>query len=104
MLPIRIWGVDAHSLPFMQLARVRNISSGGAVVLGMRRRIRPGEVLEVQSGEGKAQFRVVWVGRDGGRAEGEIGIQVLPSEPDIWQLNPCSCPQFAGTGLGTAFC
>ncbi len=104
MLPVRIWGVDTHSLPFMQLARVKNISSGGAVVLGMRRRVRPGEVLEVQSGEEKAQFRVVWVGRDGGRSEGEIGIQTLPSEPDIWRLSPFSYAHFSGAGVGTAFC
>src|SRR5436305_1434970 len=28
-LPVRIWGVDAHDLPFMQLASVKNLSSSG---------------------------------------------------------------------------
>ena len=40
-LPVRIWGVDAHDLPFMQLASVKNLSSTGAVVQGMRRQIKP---------------------------------------------------------------
>jgi hypothetical protein len=90
-LPVRVWGVDTHSLPFIQLARARNISGGGAVIQGLSRQVRPGEVLEVQTDEGKAQFRVVWVGRIGSRAEGEIGVQSLPSEPDIWDLSLCGC-------------
>ena len=64
-LPVRIWGVDAHDLPFMQLASVKNLSSTGAVIQGMRRQIRPGEILEVQSDEEKARFRVIWTGMHG---------------------------------------
>ena len=53
-LPVRIWGVDAHDLPFMQLASVKNLSSTGVVVQGMRRQIKPGEILEVQLGRRKS--------------------------------------------------
>ena len=66
------------------------------VVQGLRRRVNPGEVLEVQTGDGKAQFRVVWVGRMGSRREGEAGLQSLPSEPQIWDLNLRPNTQFAG--------
>jgi hypothetical protein len=96
LLPVRIWGVDANSLPFAELARVKNISDGGAVIMGLRRRVRPGEILEVQSDEGKAQFRVIWVGRAGSRTEGEIGLQSLPSEPNIWEMDDCNCYQTVG--------
>ena len=98
MLPVRVWGVDANALPFMQLATVRNISSSGAVVQGMRRRIQPGEVLEVQSGEDKAQFRVVWVGRTGTSREGEIGLETLPAEPCLWDQDLCRYSELVGTG------
>jgi hypothetical protein len=98
LLPIRIWGMDVHALPFMQLATVRNISTSGAVIQGMRRQIRLGEILEVQSGEDKAQFRVVWVGRTGTRREGEIGLESLPSEPCIWDARLCTCSQLVGNG------
>ena len=74
-LPVRIWGVDAHDLPFMQLASVKNLSSTGAVVQGMRRQIKPGEILEVQSDEEKARFRVIWTGMQGTHSAGEIGLQ-----------------------------
>ena len=98
MLPVRIWGVDAHALPFMQLATVRNVSNTGAVVQGMRRRIQPGEVLEVQSGDDKAQFKVVWVGRTGTSREGEIGLESLPSEPCLWDQDLCRYSELVGTG------
>jgi len=83
-LPVRIWGVDAHDLPFMQLATVKNLSGSGAVIHGMRRQIRPGEVLEVQMDREKAQFRVVWTGMPGTEAADEIGLQRLASEPCLW--------------------
>jgi hypothetical protein len=99
-LPVRVWGMDAQGLPFMQLAGVRNISHSGALIQGMRRRVLPGEVLDVQMGQEKAQFRVAWVGERGTGEEGEIGIESLPSEPFIWDMkvNLCHCSQFAGSG------
>ena len=83
-LPVRIWGVDAHDLPFMQLASVKNLSSTGAVIQGMRRQIKPGEILEVQSDEEKARFRVIWTGMHGTQSAGELGLQRLASEPCLW--------------------
>ncbi|HWF91480.1 MAG TPA: PilZ domain-containing protein [Terriglobales bacterium] len=97
-LPVRVWGVDSHWLPFMQLARVRNISAGGAVVQGMQHRVSEGTVLEVQYEDEKAQFRVIWVGNAEMHTKGEIGIQILPSEPMIWDLNLCLCSEMVGTG------
>ena len=98
MLPVRVWGVDAHALPFMQLATVRNISSSGAVVQGIRRRIQPGVVLEVQSGDDKAQFKVVWVGRTGTAREAEIGLETLPAEPCLWDQDLSRYSELVGTG------
>ena len=99
LLPVRVWGVDAHSLPFTQLVTVKNLSNGGVVVRGLRRQVTPGEVLEVQTGDGKAQFRVVWVGRMGSRRDGEAGLQSLPSEPQIWDLNLGPNTQLVSTGV-----
>jgi hypothetical protein len=82
--PVRIWGVDAHDLPFMQLASVRNLSSTGAVIQGIRRQIKPGEILEVQFEDEKAQFRVVWTGMPGTHSAGEIGLRRLITEPLLW--------------------
>jgi PilZ domain len=98
LLPARVWGVDAFCQPFMQVVTVKNISDGGAVIQGMQRRVRPGEVLELQVGEEKAPFRVVWVGRPGGRGEGEIGLQGLPTQSNIREMELYSCACAAGQG------
>jgi len=96
--PVRVWGVDAKSQPFMQLAKVKNISAGGAVLQGLLRQVKPGEILHVQAGEETAQFRVVWVGKTGLRRDGEIGIECLPSQPSIWDVNLTACGEFVGKG------
>jgi hypothetical protein len=98
VLPIRVWGMDAHALPFMQAATVRNISSSGAVIQGLCRQVRPGEILDVQFGPDKAQFRVVWAGKLGSRREGEIGVESLASEPSLWDLDWCHCSQLVAEG------
>ena len=98
MLPVRIWGIDAHAQPFMQLASVTNISSSGAAVRGVHRQVRPGEIVEVQCGGQIAQFRVMWVGQVGSARHGEIGIVCLPAQPCIWDVNLGRCVQLAGNG------
>lgn len=97
-LPVRIWGVDSHFRPFMQLASVRNISSLGAVLQNVRSHIKPGAILDVQYDGQKAQFRVVWTGKAGTMEAGEVGLQRLADEPSIWDIDPVRCAQCAAEG------
>jgi hypothetical protein len=97
-LPVRIWGVDTFCRPFMQLASVRNISSLGAVLQNVRAQIRPGDILDVQYDGMKAQFRVVWAGRPGTIEAGELGLERLPDEPYLWDVDPARCGQVIGNG------
>ena len=94
-LPVRIWGVDSYSRPFMHLASVRNISSLGAVLQNVRAKIKPGEMVDVQYEGQKAQFRVVWVGRIGTLEAGAVGLERLPEEPYIWNVDPARCGEVA---------
>jgi hypothetical protein len=71
-LPVEVWGLDAFGQPFTQSAMVTNLSSGGLVLEGVRRRIRRGEVLDVRMGSSKAEFRVVWISENG-----NLGMQSL---------------------------
>jgi len=93
-LPVRVWGLDANELPFTETAIVTNISTNGAIVQGLQRRVRPGEILDVQLGQDKAQFRVVWAGIAGTVQQGEIGLERLESEPFIWHVDPQRCGQW----------
>ncbi|MFZ0802719.1 MAG: PilZ domain-containing protein [Terriglobales bacterium] len=94
-LSVRVWGMDAKAQPFTQLVRVRNISRNGALVEGMQRMVKPGEVIHLQFGDEQAPFKVVWAGKPGGQREGEIGVQGLASDPAIWNLNLVRCSELA---------
>jgi hypothetical protein len=96
LLSVKVWGVDAYSIPFTQLARLRNISQGGAVVLGLGRTIRAGEVLEVQYEDETTQMRVIWVGKPNTHNAGEIGVQQVASQECIWGLDLHHCSQLVG--------
>src|SRR5205809_8016167 len=80
-IPVRLWGMDANSLPFTQMATVKNISSSGVVIHGLMRQVLPGELLDVQLGEDRAQYRVVWAGRMGSRKEGKSAWRVWRPSP-----------------------
>src|SRR5271156_3948796 len=71
-LPVRIWGVDRMARPFAEIVRVRNVSNCGAVLTGVRSKVQTGELLDVQLGAARAQFRIVWMS-----VAGEAGVQAL---------------------------
>jgi hypothetical protein len=67
--------------PFAELVRVRNVSNRGAVLIGVRSKVQTGEVLDVQHGAARAQFRIVWMS-----LSGEAGIQALAMEPSVFSM------------------
>jgi hypothetical protein len=98
VLPVRLWGLDAYSLPFIQLAIVTSISAGGATIQGVNRRIRPGEVLQLQYGTEVVPFRVVWIRPSLGCSTAEIGVESLTAETTLWGVDLQRCSQITGMG------
>ena len=92
-LPVRIWGVDKMARPFAEIVRVRNVSNRGAVLINMRSKVQNGEVLDVQLGASRAQFRVVWMS-----LSGEAGIEALAFEPPILGIGLPKVFEMVGTG------
>jgi hypothetical protein len=78
--------------PFAEVVRVKNVSRSGAVLLGVRARVSAGELLDVQHGSQTARFRIAWAG------SGEAGVEVLPSEPCIWQVALPTSLDMVGAG------
>jgi len=91
-LPVQVWGMDAHGQPFTHPALVTNMSTGGLVIQGVRRKIRAGEILDVRMGDEKAQFRVVWVGSEG---SGEMGLQRITAQTFVANSVLAHCSQAA---------
>jgi hypothetical protein len=94
--PVRIWGLDANSRPFMQMATVTNVSDGGIQLNGVQCRLRAGEVVDVQYEHVKAEYLVVWAGTRGTPGEGELGLQTLPSQPCLWEAYLDQACEFVG--------
>lgn len=90
--PVRIWGIDRMARPFAEVVRVKNVSLSGAVLLGVRAKIRAGELLDVQHGSQQAQFLIAWA------QSGEAGIQALPYEPCIWHVALSKTSDMVGAG------
>lgn len=97
-LPVKIWGMDAHDRPFTQPARLRTISGRGATLEGVSAQLKPGDVVDLQYQGTKAQFRVVWLGKPGTEMQGEVGIEKLSSDSQLWDVDTLRCTAAAGQG------
>jgi hypothetical protein len=97
-LPVQIWGMDANSRPFTQSASLRSISGKGATLQGVDARLKRGDLVDVQYGGAKAQFRVVWLGKHGTEMEGEVGLESITSDIKFWDVDPLRCAAAVGQG------
>lgn len=97
-IPVHIWGMDAHSRPFSAPASLRTISGRGATLQGVNVQLKPGEVLDLQYKDTKGQFRVVWLGKAGSDMEGEVGLENVSADVQIWDIDPLRCAAAVGQG------
>ena len=87
ILPIQVYGVDAAGVPFFQNARTRDISSGGACLVGIRSTLRVGDLIGVNYCEQANVCRVVWIGEseEVGSAK-EVGVENLDPAGCSWNF------------------
>jgi hypothetical protein len=97
-LPVRIWGMDAHSRPFSSPASLRTISGRGATLQGVDVQLKPGDIVDLQYEGAKAQFRVVWLGKMGTAMQGEVGVENLSADTQLWDVDPLRCAAATGQG------
>jgi len=97
-LPIQIWGMDANSRPFTESASVRTISGGGATLQGVSVQLKPGDVVDVQYQGARGQFRVVWLGKPGTELQGEVGVENLSRDLQLWDVDTLRCSATVGQG------
>ena len=97
-LPVQIWGMDSHARPFTQPASLRTISGRGATLQGVSAHLKPGAVVDLQYEGIKAQFRVVWLGKPGTEMHGEVGVENLSKDVQLWDVDPLRCSAAAGRG------
>jgi hypothetical protein len=97
-LPVKIWGMDANARAFTQPASLRTISGRGATLQGVSARLKPGCVVDLQYQGTKAQFRVVWLGKVGTEMQGEVGVENISADVQLWDVDPLRCATAVGQG------
>jgi len=85
---VRVFGMSSQGQPISVPARTVDVSRHGARVCGVSGWDVPGETIGVRCGMEKARFRIVWVGSDGSRLAGQIGLQCLEIGKYIWDSAP----------------
>ena len=83
-LPVRVFGMGADDHPFFQHAKASNISKDGALLSGIERELKVGDVIGVQHGNKKARFKVIWVIDAGAIQKNQVGVQMLPDQECPW--------------------
>lgn len=97
-LPVQIWGMDANSRPFTQQASLRTISGRGATLQGVSAQLKPGDMIDLQYQGTKAQFRIVWLGKHGTEMQGEVGVENVSGNVQLWDVDPLRCAAAVGQG------
>jgi hypothetical protein len=68
-------------------AHTVDISSRGARLANSGERVQLGEFLNIRYGQREAAFRAVWVGVPDSATAGQIGVECLTPETNIWDLD-----------------
>jgi serine phosphatase RsbU (regulator of sigma subunit)/CheY-like chemotaxis protein len=84
-LPVRIF--RTARTPKIQLARTVDISNSGARIAGLAEPLEPAEIIKVECGNRQAPFRVVWIGAPGTVSAGQVGLECLAADADLWKLD-----------------
>jgi hypothetical protein len=85
-LAVQISGRDASGMPFTQSVTASNISRSGALLSGLSRGIRSGDLLWVEYEQRKARFRIVWVRDSQSDLKTQAAVQRLEKEECPWPI------------------
>jgi hypothetical protein len=83
-LPVRIWGLDADGQVFEEEATTINVTTTGARLRGVTRKLHRGGVIGIRHKQSSARYRVTWVGEPEEGSGREIGVQLLEGGKFIW--------------------
>ena len=84
-LPVRVWGMSADGRPFSQHARAQNISSDGALLVGVESELKVGDVIGVQCDDKKTRCTVMWVMNTGAVKKNQVGVRLVADQECPWK-------------------
>jgi hypothetical protein len=85
-LAVQVSGRDCNGTPFTQRVTASNVSRSGALLSGLSRGMRSGDLLWVEYEQRKARFRIVWVRDSQSGPKTQAAVQKLETEECPWRL------------------
>jgi hypothetical protein len=85
-IPVRVSRRMQEGSTSSQMACTLDITPDGARLNGIYSVEAPGEVIAVERGKNKAYFRVVWIGQRGTAQAGQLGVQCIEPDKNIWDI------------------
>ncbi|HKT24643.1 MAG TPA: PilZ domain-containing protein [Terriglobales bacterium] len=76
-LPALIFGNDSEGKGFRDPVCTLDVSASGARISNFHRKVNIGQELTLDLKKHKVRFRVAWVGQDGGKRAGQLGLQAI---------------------------
>jgi hypothetical protein len=86
-LAVQVSGRDANGDAFSQSVNASNISKGGALLSGLSREVRSGDLIWVEYEGRKARFRIVWVGDSHSGLKSQVAVHRLEKEECPWSIS-----------------
>jgi PilZ domain len=83
-IPVRLWGMDNEGKPFNETLTTTDISINGAKLVGLKAKLRHGDVVLMQSQIGKTRVRVTWAGDADSPSAGQISVCCVEPGKCIW--------------------
>jgi hypothetical protein len=83
-LVVTVQGRDKSGQPFTQEAVASSVSESGALLSGITRHVRPGDLLWVEHAGKRSRFKVVWIRDSETHQLIQAAVHRLEREPCPW--------------------
>ena len=99
-LPVRLRGIDVDGHPVDQEVTTMNVSRKGALLRGIRGKLRAGDEVSLGRLNQLEQFLISWVGEENSPKAGQIGVSAADPASSFWNdvIEENSQDQAAGAG------
>jgi PAS domain S-box-containing protein len=91
--PVTVHGQDVYGNPFSQNTFTVEMSAAGARLQGLPP-VSKDSVLVLECGDKQARYRVVWVGKEGHRFQGHVGLHCLDPDQSIFGIQSPAAGSF----------
>jgi hypothetical protein len=85
-IPVRVSRRMQEGSTASQMACTLDITPDGARLNGIYSVEAPGEVIAIERGKNRALFRVMWIGQRGTAQAGQLGVQCIEPDKNIWDI------------------